>query len=255
MKKKLIIFTTLLFLILVSNSYSQFYKVYGYATRAEDEAEISLWTSYISQSDHYHSFFDKKVKREGLWAHSVELEYGVTDRFTVAIYIDFENPSGESLKHIRTNAVFFRYRIAEKGSFLFDPAIYLEYYIPRKDYRDYEEFEARLILERDMGDFRLILNPIFEKKTSGSLVSQGFEFNYAAGFYYRKFHSVQPGIEFHGKMGEMSENIPLEEQRHFLFSTLDFKFGPGFHWHIGTGIGLTDKSDKLTIKSILSFKF
>jgi hypothetical protein len=254
MKKRFLVLL-LIILFATSYSYSQFYKVYGYKTRAKNEAEIVLWNTYIAQSDLQYSFFGKEVDRQGLWAHSAEIEYGITDRLTVALYLDFEDPAGENLKHFRTRAVFFRYRFAEKGKLFFDPAIYVEYYIPKKDYKDYEELEVRLILEKDLGDFRFILNPMFEKKTSGSKVSEGVELNYAMGVYYRKYSNIQPGIEFHGKMGEMSDFKPWEEQRQVIFPTVDFRFGPGFHWHLGAGIGLTDGSDSVILKSIFSYKF
>lgn len=240
---------------IVMSAYPQFFKVYGYGTRAENEAEIVLWNTYIADSDLNMTFFGKPVEREGLWAHSIELEYGITDRLTIAAYLDFEDPPGRSFQYTRARAVFFRYRFADKGSFFIDPAIYIEYYVPRKSYEDSEELEIRLILEKDIGNVRIILNPMFEKKTSGSEVNEGLEFNYAFGIYYRKYRSIQPGLEFFGKMGEISDFKPRNQQRHWVFPTVDFRFGPGFHWQIGAGWGLTDAADSLTIKSIFSYEF
>ncbi len=51
-----------------------------------------------------------------------------------------------------------------KGKYFFDTAIYVEYYIPKKEYKDYEELEIRLIFEKDFGNFRLDINPMIEKK-------------------------------------------------------------------------------------------
>jgi hypothetical protein len=34
-----------------------------------------------------------------------------------------------------------------------------------------------------------------------------------------------------------------------------FRFGLGFHWHLGAGIRLTDGSDSVILKSIFSYKF
>jgi hypothetical protein len=53
----------------------------------------------------------------------------------------------------------------------------------------------------------------------------------------------------------MSDLEPWEEQRHVVFPTVDFRFEPGFHWHLGAGIDLTDGSDCLILKSIFSYKF
>jgi len=63
---------------------------------------------------------------------------------------------------------------------------------------------------------------------------------------------IQPGIEFYGKMGEISDFKPSGEQQHYIFPTLDFFIGKRLHWHTGIGFGLTDASNKITFKSILS---
>ena len=187
MMKKSILCISFVLLVFVSSAFPQFFKVYGWKTRAQNEVELVLYNTVVVESDLTSSFFGKEVSKEGLWSHSIEAEYGVTDRLTVALYFDFEDPKGGSFKHYRTRAVVFRYRFGDKGGFFMDPAIYVEYYIPRKSYKDYEELEIRLILERDFGHFRLNLNPMVEKKTSGSEVNEGLEFNYAIGFYYRKY--------------------------------------------------------------------
>ncbi|MBN1272245.1 MAG: hypothetical protein JXB26_08230 [Candidatus Aminicenantes bacterium] len=255
MNKKGVFLGLLFFYFLSQPAWPQFYKVYGYKTPEKNETEVVLWNTYIAQSNLSSSFFGEAVNRKGLWAHSFEIEYGVTDRLTVALYVDFEDPPGKSLKYYRTRAVFFRYRFAEKGKYFFDPAVYVEYYIPRRSYMDDEELEIRFILEKDIGNFRIDLNPMFEKKMSGSEIDEGLEFNYAVGLTFIKFQTVQPGIEFHGKMGELSGLNPAGEQRHVVFPTLDFRFGHGLHWHMGAGFGLTDSTDGFIIKSIFSYEF
>jgi len=158
-------------------------------------------------------------------------------------------------RYTRFRAVFFRYRFFNKGDHFFDPAIYLEYYIPSKEYKDYEELEIRLIFEKDIGNFIFDLNPMFEKKTSGSKPDEGLEFNYAMGLYYKKYRAIQPGIEYYGKYGEISHFKDFNAQRHIIFPTIDLRFGPGFHWHVGIGFGLSNASDDVTVKSIFSYKF
>ena len=241
---------------------AQFYKVYDYQPTEAGEIEFSLWNSYIPSSKVDFNFFGKTLSRQGLLAHSLELEYGLSNKWGIAMYLDFEDPKGESLKHVRTKALMAHYAFFDKGSRPVDLAIYLEYIFHNKDYKDYEEFEVRLILEKDVGPFRIDFNPIFEKKTSGAKVEEGLEFNYALGLYYlnngegiyfSKNLMIQPGIEFYGKMGEISDFKDWDDQRHYIFPTLDMHIGKRLHWHTGVGFGLTEASDKVTIKSILSY--
>lgn len=240
---------------------AQFYKVYGYQPAEAGELELVIWNSYIPSSNLSYNFFGSSIGREGLLAHSVELEYGLSNKFGVALYFDFEDPKEGNFEFVRTKALMAHWAWFSKGSRPLDIALYLEYIIHDKNYKDYEELEVRLILEKDIGPFRIDFNPIFEKKVSGPEVGEGLEFNYALGLYYlhdgegiplSKSLFVQPGIEFYGKMGEIADMKPKDLQGHYIFPTLDFTIGKIFHWQTGLGFGLTDACDKLTVKSILS---
>jgi hypothetical protein len=253
--------TVILFLLSLPALQAQFYRVYGYQPAEAGEIEFVLWNSYIPSSDISYSFFGREVEKQGLIAHSLELEYGLSNKWGIAAYLDFEDPKDGSLRYVRTKAIMAHYAFFEKGSRPLDIAVYLEYVINNKDYKDSEELEMRLILEKDLGAFRIDLNPIFEKKTSGPESGEGLEFNYAVGIYFfnngeglffRKNFVIQPGIEFYGEMGEISEFKPSGEQQHYIFPTVDFLIGRRFRWHTGLGFGLTDASDKITFKSILS---
>jgi len=261
MKLKRISIIVIISLLSLQALHAQLYKVYGYQPAEAGELEFVIWNSYVLSSDVSYNFFGREMDRKNLMAHSLELEYGLSNKFGIAAYIDFEDPKGGSFRHIRTKAIMAHYAFFEKGSRPLDIAIYLEYIINNKDYKDYEELEVRLILEKDIGAFRVDFNPIFEKKTSGSKADEGLEFNYALGVYYSnneegiyssKNIMIQPGIEFYGKMGEISDFKPFKKQRHYIFPTLDFFIGKRFRWHTGIGFGLTEASDKITIKSILS---
>jgi hypothetical protein len=241
--------------------HAQFYKVYGYQPAEAGELELVLWNSYIPSSELSYNFFGNEVERKGLFAHSIELEYGLSNKFGVALYFDFEDPRDGNFKFVRTKALMAHWALFDKGSRPVDIALYFEYIIHNKNYKDYEELEVRLILEKDIGSFRVDLNPIFEKKTSGSKVDEGLEFNYAMGLYYMPDGDgiqvntnlvIRPGLEFYGKMGEISDFKPGSEQRHVLFPTLDLLIGKRIKWQLGIGFGLTDASDKLTFKSIFA---
>lgn len=261
MNLKKISTAAIIFLLSLPALHAQLYKVYGYQPTEAGEVEFSIWNSYVASSDVSYKYFGREAERKGLSAHSLELEYGLSNKFGIAAYFDFEDPKGGGLRYVRTKALMAHYAFFKKGSRPLDIAIYLEYIINDKDYKDYEELEVRLILEKDIGAFKVDFNPIFEKKTSGSKAEEGLEFNYALGVYYSnneegiffsKSLMMQPGIEFYGKMGEFSDFKSFKEQRHYIFSTLDFFIAKRFCWHTGVGFGLTGASDKITFKSILS---
>jgi hypothetical protein len=252
------IFPVILFLSIIifpAKSYSQFYKIYGYATPDAGETELVYWTTVIPSSDLEYNFFGEDMSREGLMAHSFEIEYGLSNRFTVAAYIDFEHPKDGDFKQIRTKAVLAQYRFYEKGSRPLDLAVYFEYILPREEYGNSEELEIKLILEKDIKNITLVTNPTFEKKVSGDDITEGLEFNFSGGIYYRESLKYQPGIEFYTRMGEIRETRSFDNQKAYIFPTLDIFFKQQFNWHFGAGLGLSDNSDNFLIKSIFSYEF
>jgi hypothetical protein len=237
--------------------YAQFYQVYGYTTPDANEKELVYWTSYIPSSDHSYAFFGDTLGRQGLFAHSLELEYGVTNNLTVALYFDFEQPKGENIRWIRTKAVMLYYQLFEKNLLPVDLALYAEYKLPRKDYKTSEEIEFKLILEKDIKFHRILLNPTFEKKISGEEVAEGVEFILNGAYTYLKSPVFQPRLEYYSKMGELYDMPAYSEQKNYIFPSFDLFFGKygQFRWHAGVGFGLTDPADNIIIKSILSWGF
>ena len=241
-------------LVFFHGSYAAGFKVYGYGTRKRGEVEFVYFNNYFARSALTQTFFGKAVDREGHFSHSLEVEYGFTDRWTVAAYVDFEQPKGEGFRYTRVRGVFFRYRFFEKGDRFINTAIYLEYYLPRKSYKNEEELEIKVILEKDVGPFRIDLNPSFEKAMSGPEVGEGLKFNYASGIYWSPVQWLRGGMEFYGKLGELSElkGSSMKEGQHWVFPSLKFRFPMHVGLDVGVGFGLTDASDDLIVKSILS---
>jgi hypothetical protein len=246
----LLVLTLFLF---ASTAEARHLKVYGYQGPDAGEVELVYWTDYVAASEGKMPFFGKTVDREGLLAHTFEIEYGVTDRWTISGYADFEQPSGESLEFVQWRAVFARYRFFEKGQRFFDTAIYLEYYFPSARWRGAsdEKIEARLILEKQLGATVFRLNPKLEKTVSGPDVEEGLEFEYAASLYTSLSPQLWPGIELYGSTGEVANLKSRNVQEHYLVPAITWKLLPNIEWNLGVAFGLTHASDDLIIKSII----
>lgn len=246
---------------------AQFYRVYEYKTADAGAVEFSYWTTYVADSDKTLAYFGQTLPREKLWAHSFEVEYGLSHKLTVGYYADFLNPEGGNFEYIQSK-LLARYRLFEKYELPVDIALYGEYIVPNKDFSDSEKFEFRTVIEKDIGPVRLALNPILEKKTSGSDVEEGVEFAYAAGIYYdnggdgiwqtRDMH-LRPGVEFYGDLGELSAPKGSSDRKHYVFPVIDLYCprygGMKFHWNFGTGFGLGGQADDVVLKSIVTFEF
>jgi hypothetical protein len=237
-------------------SNAQLFRVYQYQTAEAGEKELVYWFGALS-SDNTYGFFGEDVSRDGLTAHSVELEYGLSNKWTAGLYLDFEQPAGMQLKHIKTKLLMFHGRFWEKGERPIDLGLYVEFIIPRKEYKESEEIEIKLILEKDLGFHRFVLNPTIEKKISGPDVTEGTEFALNGGWYYNKSLTIQPGVEFYSKWGVINDMVAGRNSKSYVFPTVDFVFGKNGRLilHTGVGIGLTDPADNFVFKSVLSLGF
>ena len=235
---------------------AQLFKVYQYQTAEAGEKEIVYWFGAVG-SDNSYTFFGEDVSRDGLTAHSIELEYGLSNKWTLGMYLDFEHPKGKSLRRIKTKMLMLHGRFWEKGERPIDLGIYVEYILPNKGYKESEEIELKWILEKDFGFHRFVLNPTFEKKISGPDVTEGTEFALSGGWYFNKSLTFQPGIEFYSKWGELNDMAKFGDSKSYIFPTVDFVLGKkgNITWHTGIGIGLTNPSDNIVFKSIISIGF
>src|ERR1700676_10857 len=117
-----------------------FYSIYDYETPPRGWYEPNLWVTYVPESRNGFWHFNTSRPREGLTAYTSEIEYGITDHFSLSTYADFmdahgsENypvflggppASGLQFTQARVEA---RYRFAEPRAHFFDVAVYAEYY-------------------------------------------------------------------------------------------------------------------------------
>ncbi len=247
---------TLLPFLEMNDAQARGFKVYGYATPSQSEVELVYWFDHVLQSDATYDFAGRPtilVGKEGLSRHSLELEYGVTDRWTIAGYLDFEDHPAASFEYVQFRAVVSRYRFFEAGERLFDTALYFEYYIPNTAYGRSEKLETRLIFEKTFAPVIVRLNPIFEKALDAPDVDEGVEFEYAVGVY-APMGKVRLGLEGYGALGEFSDWKPWDAQIHYLVPAVKFPIGP-VDVDFGIGVGLTQASDDLLVKTIAAYEF
>lgn len=82
--------------------------------------------------------------RDNLLKHELELEYGLSKRFSIALYFVFESGEGRTL-HYDAVKVETRYQLGEYAPNRVLPGLYLEY---EKATDEAGEFEGKLILSR-----------------------------------------------------------------------------------------------------------
>ncbi len=227
------------------------FEVYPYQTLGRGTVELESLNSVVAKG---HRSSDNgtsagTLPSQSMWRTAFELTCGLTDRIEIAAYLDLAKPSGHDLQYAGAK---FRLRgsLFDEGQLPLDLGWYIELESHRvAEFDDQKlELELRPIIQKDLGNFSVMLNPIFEKVLDGPDKRQGFEFGYASGIYYRWMRSLSPGLEFYGGMGNIRNPDPPREQQHYVVPAIRGELSHGIEYNIGAGFGLTPGSDRMIVK-------
>lgn len=173
----------------------------------------------------------------------LELEYGITSHWDVAMYQMYKinNKETETDSKYDGFKIRTRYRFGEKGQFIVDPLIYLEY-IRDPDFHQPNVIEGKLVLAKDIGALNISYNQIFERNLDqrGKTASE-----YAAGVSYQVMPALRLGIESKGS---------YSQRETALGPTLSWSgslFGKNLFVDLGAAWGVNKRTDDLQARMIV----
>jgi len=227
------------------------FEVYPYATLSRGTLEVETNNAVVANGHSNGGSGTAKgsFKSHGMWYNQYEITYGFTDRLEAAFYLQCARPNANSFWYAGSK-YRVRGRVRDEGEFPVDLGWYAElewHKTPQFDDSDLE-LELRPILEKDIGRFSVIANPIFEKSLVGAGHNQGFEFGYRNGVYYAWSSYLSPGVEFYGGIGLLDDSDPLSRQQHYIFPVVWGHLPFGTEYNLGPGFGLTRGSDRVLVK-------
>jgi hypothetical protein len=184
-----------------------------------------------------------------MWFNQYEFTYGLTDRIEAAAYLNLAKPNAHGLTYAGSK-FRLRGRLFDEDVLPIDLGWYLEMeYRRNPQFNDQTlEFEMRIPMQKDIGPYSILFNPIFEKPVTGSEKHLGFEFGYSAAVYYRWMRALSPGVEFYGGIGLINHIDPHNEQQHYIFPVVKGELPYGIEYNFGVGVGLTTGSDPVVVK-------
>jgi hypothetical protein len=227
------------------------FEVYPYATEERGVVELEMLNGVVPNGHNQagSGLSSGTFASQGSWFNSYELTYGLTDRIEAAVYLDLTQVRGHGLWYSGSK-YRLRGRLFDQGVLPIDLGWYVElewHKTPQFD-DDELELELRPIMEKDIGPFSLMVDPIFEKPLVGPDKNRGFEFGYVSGLYYRWMRYLSPGVEFYGGIGLIDDNDPLSEQQHYIFPVVWGQLPYGVEYNVGPGFGLSKGSDHVLVK-------
>jgi hypothetical protein len=204
---------------------------YAPTTLEKGRSELELWTD-LRNPDAGDSF----------WVHQTEVEYGVTDRYTLGVYGVFVDGQGFSAVKVEN-----RFRPVLPASWPVDTAFYVEIQ-KANGHKENNEVEGKILLAKNWGKWNVTANPILELEESREAngdKSWEMESALALGTCVRRYwKNVTPGVE-----------LFFAEKKSRVTPGLYIDLASNVRLNLGVGIGLEKPADDAQLKSILEIEF
>lgn len=214
---------------------NEFFDTYPYFTAAKGEVEVELWNDFFANNA-------IRSLEEEHFGHQISVEYGVTDRWMVEVYgIWQNNPTGQGVQFQGTRFET-RYRLLPYNPNGFNPALYLDVQKSSLDGVN-DEAEGRIILQRDVGDWTIVGNVIFEHDlVPGSETT----FAYALALNHPIGKHVEMSLEglFKPSLGA-----------NFIVPSVSFPLGRKSWFAVGASIQTDPSPGNVVLKTMWSHEF
>ncbi len=214
-----------------------FVRAYEYATQPKGNLEVELWNEIEPP---------KGDISAAVVTNRIELEYGLTDHWDIALYHVFEQggPEHASLR-FDSWRVESRYRLAERGEWPVDVMLYLEGERPSA-LEDPFELEEKLILAKDLGRFGLVLNLVGEQK-----IFRGAERKWEVDLGAR--YEVVPQLRIAAEAWTLQSVTSTGTTRSWYAGPSVSVASERVWVQAGVGVGLGDSSSAFQFRSVLGF--
>ncbi len=231
---------------------------------AQDLFEIQVYP-YETVAPHHTMFefhlntFPQGTKNtsEGMFANdrqshaTLEVTHGLTQYWELGAYLvsAYVPDSGYRFAGTRLRP---RFRLPENWGLPFRFSLSTELGFNKHQFESNTiTLELRPIIEKEIGRFYFSANPTFSKALRGPDSHRGFEFEPGVKMSWRLTGVLEPGLEYYGGTGFLTNPDPSPEQRHMIFPTLDLNISEDWEFNFGIGRGLTGASEHWIVKVII----
>jgi hypothetical protein len=224
-------------------------------------ADLKVYSPYVEQGVlelemRGNRSFDRATAKDNRQSQVYEVEYGVNSWWSTSLAGRVDKEPGAGLRYSATvwENIF---QLTERGRYPVDVGLYFEFAKSHLG-SDSDEFETKLLLQKDVGPFAFTTNLIVNRGI-GRGAGKGVGFEYAARANYPWKPEIQLNIEAFGQPGRLNGFDELSTQQHILGPVISGELGfaglPGnFVYEAGYLFGLTNGSPQGTVKWLLRYE-
>jgi FTR1 family protein len=200
-----------------------------------------------------HHDIDSRDEVDGSQQFKLELEFTPTAWWRTEVLGEWEKEPGASLEatEVAWENIF---QLTPQGKYWMDFGVLAEYAHSLEDGGD-DAFEFGLLGEKQFARTVLTGNLVFERAFEDGAET---EMEYAARYRWRLSQAFEPGIEFHGDLGDWGNNGRVSEHEHEAGPAVLGKLMVGDHnafkYEAAVLFGLTHDSPDTTVRFLLEYE-
>lgn len=193
----------------------KFARSYTSYTLPANALELEIWQT---------GRIDKGIGYYYRWQPRFEIEYGVTDRFTTSMYLNFnevkssENSISSKPFSFSSTSFEFRYRLSNPNEYFVDPALYFELSYGG----DKIEYEPKILLTKQFDKFISVMNLVSEIEKNFPENETESAFELTLGLAYELNKNLSVGLEFRNDRNYKEIYEKEENQASFIGPTISY---------------------------------
>jgi hypothetical protein len=190
------------------------------------------------------------------WRLTPEFSYGVTPALEAGLYLPLVH--GEDGRNRfagpKLRAKWMPLRVDDQGNGAFAGVNFEYAWVSDVLEEATRAMEVRPILGWRDADWLVAVNPILEFAFAGPEKGSRPAFNPSIKIARRVAEGIAVGPEYYAELGKVGQWLPHAEQSHSLYLAIDVDRAP-WVFNFGVGRGLTDATDRWTVKAIFEIPF
>lgn len=195
---------------------------------------------------------DHRASEDGFNEHKFAIGYGVTSWWKTELYGELKQNPNAALRFEATEWENI-FQLTHQGEYWVDVGLLTAYEFAYES-SDPDKVEMGLLLAKDIDRFHNLLNLKWEKEVGPNSGAKP-ELEVGFGTRYMLNPHFNPGIEYIGEFGEISNTHSYSDQKHRLGPVAYGDIGYGFSYEAGYLAGISHSAEDHLFKLLLEYEF
>lgn len=196
--------------------------------------------------------FDHRSSDDDFRQHKLAVEYGFTTWWKAGLYGELEKNGGSGYKYSATEFENI-FQLTEVGEYWADVGVLASYEIGHPT-GSADKVESFLLITKNFSKFTTMANIGFEKEM-GDNVNKNPEGEIKLMAKYNYIPMLNPGFEYYGEFGEITNSGDYGSQKHRFGPVLYGKLGHGIKYEAGVLFGVSHAAEDYALKLNLEYEF